>query len=188
MCTLQRMPCRITLNSIYLFRAVVTNGIEKNDYHAIVSRAKRLDRDTCEKEGIVFGEGDQPPTSNMSNPSTGTAIPLPDKHLPHRVRVEPPPLDDTEAEHVARSLLDDMIDTVLQVDDTCHARLNKSNNATHSDTEDCDNGPVEGRSDQVHRVLQRHDSALSSVTSTTGSTLSKDNAVTDQQVAETSFM
>lgn len=63
------MPERI----IYLFfplRAAVREA-KKDDYHTILSKAKRLDMATCEREGIVFGASDeiqsQPPVPTNPN-------------------------------------------------------------------------------------------------------------------------
>ena len=52
--------------SLFIFnRAEVKDG-KKDDYHSILSKAKRLDKATCEREGIVFGSGDTPTVSNAS--------------------------------------------------------------------------------------------------------------------------
>ena len=123
-------------------RAEVKDG-KRDDYHSILSKAKRLDKATCEREGIVFGSGDTPTVSHASetsetdqekttaaqseeilhndavdkekaSQSNQTAIPMPDKDMSYRVREGPPPLtDDPESVELVKAIIDDIIDVTL---------------------------------------------------------------------------
>ena len=125
-----------------LNRAEVKDG-KKDDYHSILSKAKRLDKATCEREGIVFGSGDTPTVSNASETletdqekttaaqseenlrndavnkekatqRNQTAIPMPDKDMSYHVKEGPPPLtDDPESVELVTAIIDDIIDVTL---------------------------------------------------------------------------
>lgn len=99
--------------SVIRFRASINND-QQEGYHSVVLKAKRLDKETCQKEGIVFGDSYE---AHADQVEAKGAIALPHSSDVSPTKVEPPALTDPDAELVAAHLVDDILDSVVH-DDT----------------------------------------------------------------------